>query len=388
MMKKITIQKFRKAFLLTFFLGALLLSCMKENSKTESASPDFVKLHRVIAWLDEQKQQFKHPNNQNALTVLKENLICSQLSIETLNDKEKIIIIPLKKEFNTSNITTQSSLKNLVIIEREGHELIQGNIIEIISKNQRYDDLPTNLISKIYSNRDNELTGIFRILSLTNNFVFEKEYKDGRLFSTKYLSKKNENSQVGKGTTSLNTCIDWYLVETTYYTDGSYFQTATYLFTTCGNECQSTRTMNSTAPFKLNCGGGGGSDEDDSLITSNIDFEEVETDADDGLGGVASSYVPIKWHYRAKVSYYGRSGVVFNVLIDPITADPMVSSFIDSYNRSGARSLTLFGHYNTWTPLTSTSVRINWSCIVHAKYACIDGTLWTRQWNKNRSKVY
>lgn len=247
------------------FLGNL--SCQKQvsNSNLESQQ-DSTTSKKVVAWLDLQKDNIRDSAGKTTVSNLKSNLVFSSLAIEQLNNEERLIIIALKPDFKTLNITSQKTLKSLVVIENLKGEFRLGNIIEVIPQKQILEKLPQNLISKVYNNKRNELNGIVSIMTLTNHFIYELEYKEGKLSATKYMASKKDKDPDENTTGKINSCIAWYLVVTTYYSDGTRSESWTYLYTSCSDDCQTTRTIESSSPFKLKCGGGnGGGDGDNSV---------------------------------------------------------------------------------------------------------------------------
>ena len=100
-------------------------------------------------------------------------------------------------------------------------------------------------------------------------------------------------------------------------------------------------------------------------------------------------YVPITYSYRGRIIRNESDRQILYMEAYPITADPMVSVYIDKYGRSVTRRLTLYNHFTLCTPLTPTSCSISWSCTVHARYSYTDGTPeWTRAWNDSKQKIY
>jgi hypothetical protein len=373
-------QKFRNAFLLITLFGLIILSCKKESPRSEPNLTDSPTLKRVIDWLDIQKQKFKDKADQKTIATIEEDLMGSQLSTEILNDKEKLIIIPLKEEFKTINITNQLSFKSLVIREREDYGFTIGSIIEIIPKKQNYDKVPSNLISKIYNDQNNDLNGIFSALTLTNKSLYEKEFKDGKLASLSYLYKKKKNSRSGRESTSqkINDCIDWYWVT---YVDGVIVNEQ-YVFTTCDGivPCRTYRTFESNTVLRIECGGGGGSND---LMSTEVSSSSTEDDPDDAGTGRAPEI-----YYAHTATLQILNGEVVNVIRYPVTATPMISNYINQHNRNTTRTLTLFGQTGSWIPFSTTSGQINWFCYVFGHYVYSDGGTYSYQWDHTHSRIY
>ncbi|MVT09502.1 hypothetical protein [Chitinophaga tropicalis] len=318
----------------SIFLVLLISSCRKEATKQETNQTNSEKLKEVIAWLDIQDQKFANlPIIRHTISELRENIVGSQLSTEVLNDKQSLIIIPLKSEYKAINFTSDQSFKNLVIIESD-HQLMLSNIIEIIPKDQHYDKVPANLISKIYNNSENELNGTFSFLSLANTLVESREYKNGKLF---FINKPSESKKKSAGSNAR--------IEDDPTTVEGYY----------GEEWDSYSSI---------------SDPDPTF--------------DSDLSG--AYYVPIKYHYNAQVIRVKDTREIINVVVDPITAEPMQATYTDRYGRIVTRYLTLFDHFTSFALLNSITVEINWSCAIYAQYGFIGGP-WSRQWYKNFSAI-
>ncbi|MEJ7823769.1 MAG: hypothetical protein WKF85_15720 [Chitinophagaceae bacterium] len=244
--------------------GISISSCQKEvlDITPQTKTTDSTILKKVLIWLDKKNK----PNARSidsSVGYIKQNLIGNELRIEKFNDKERLIIIPLKDDFKTLNVTTEKTFKNLVIIENEKGEYRRGNIIEIIPKDQKYNKVPENLISKVYNNKSNELNGTFSILTITNKFIYELGYNKNKLTYTKYLSKKPGKSGGRRNDNAGRTnqmCIDWYWVTTYYNADGSTTENWQYLYRTCNeNDCYvepAGRNIDKDKiSYKVNCGG-------------------------------------------------------------------------------------------------------------------------------------
>ncbi len=360
------------------FLGIMsmaIVSCKKDNSELTLNRPDSKEIQKITDWLDIQKRKYGDTSSQKSIELLKNNLLLSKITVVTLNTEENIVVIPISKDFKTINITTQLSFKHLVIIETNDGKIKQGNIIEIIPKQQHFTNSYAQLMADVYNNKDNDLNGVFSFISITNKFITEREYRNGKLYSIRNLAGKNKGVQGQKVTLNTSGCIDWYWQ---YFVDGVLVHEQ-YAYTTCGeiDECQVSRLIDGGTPFKLNCGGGanGGN------VETSFDVNETEA-ADDESDGIAPK---ILYNYHATVTRV--NGEVTSVIVDPITVSNLFSVYVDNYGRSTTRTLTLFGHSNNWTSL-GTSALINWSCFVNGRWLYTDGSpMYSRTWLQSHSAV-
>lgn len=229
-----------KKFLLITITVIIAFSCKKENSKPETGQTNFGLAKKVLDWLDVQKENFKGLKAQEIISDLKENIIFSEITTEIINNKQKIVIVPLKNDFQTSNEVNGHSLKNLVIYEFENMGFTTSNIFESIPEDQSMDKLPDNLISNIINNKKCEVNGIFIVLSITNGFMEEREYKNGNLITTKYLSTSENLQNREKNKNNTEGCMDWYWITSGYDANGEFFYNEQYAFTSCDDQCQTT----------------------------------------------------------------------------------------------------------------------------------------------------
>jgi hypothetical protein len=113
------------------------------------------------------------------------------------------------------------------VLDKNG-EIRQGNVMQYASGITDSDNsLPNNTIAKIYNNQKIEGSGKFTLLSVYDKFEYELTYKAGSLQSAGRMQPKATTS----GRSSI--CLAWYLVTTTFYSDGSQETTETFLGTTC-----------------------------------------------------------------------------------------------------------------------------------------------------------
>lgn len=391
-------------FLLTFTM--IFTSCHKEYLVHEEKSLQADVSEKVNIWLDKQKLSGINAKdsvtnakvngtntkvsgtNKNAnIELLKQNLDFSAAKTEQRDKDFDFLIVPVKEELKTKkNLNKNSTLNVLFVMDKAGN-IKWGNIVYFLpADGKKRDAFSSNTFQNIFNNKPVNDNGMFKFLSISGTWIYQLEYKNGKLYSNGIIKTNEVN-----GTQKTNsTCIDWYLVTTYHYSDGSSYQTSEYVGTTCDG-CDNLN-YESLCPGG---DGGGGSGSNDDLVIADVTYEENEAYRDDEAGsgispspGSTASYMPIKYKYHAQVYYHLRTGYVETVVIDPMTADPMVSPFIDSYQRPGTRSLTLFGHLNAWSKPTPQTARVTWSCLVNGRYVCKDGTVWTHQWSAGATKFW
>jgi hypothetical protein len=369
-------------FAIIFLFTAITFTqCKKESSSTTPGQPaENPTLTRVKTLLDQQMSKFGDSSLARATVMsVKENLIGAEMREEAFGQK-KLIIVPLKNEFKTANLSKQRSFKNLIVTEEEDGSLRTSSLIEIFPKDQQFAKVPAGLISKTYTGEENGLNGIVSLMSVTNHIASEIEYKAGKIASTKYLIKKKGNEKEGEKT---NSCIDWYWE---YWVDGVKVYEE-FAFSTCspgGDECQATRTMDAATPFRVECGGGNGNGQGqpEQEITNQYGFNSDEADPEEGVAAPL-----IHYYHPYTMALLKPSNQIVNVWMYPTTAQPVISSWVDSYGRSIQRTITLYGHAYSYTFLSPTSVMLNWFCYVGGHYVYSDGTTKMRVWTHTYSAV-
>lgn len=234
-------------------------SLLPEAPKVETV--DVSTLNMALEWLSMQKDSLKEEANRQTIDAVKLNLVASQIRKEGLGNGKHLVVIPLKDDFKTKNTTVQKTFKAIVFFENENNTLQSGRIVEIIP-NQKIESLPANLISNVFNKADAEYDGFVSILSITNHFKGEIEYKNKKLSKVKLLKPQSINGLVNKSASANRTekCIDWYWE---YYVGGVLIAES-YAYTTCSGEepCQAYRIIgDGKSNSKIDCSGGGGNDE-------------------------------------------------------------------------------------------------------------------------------
>ncbi|MDI3322528.1 hypothetical protein [Pinibacter soli] len=84
------------------------------------------------------------------------------------------------------------------------------------------------------------------------------------------------------------------------------------------------------------------------------------------------TYPDIRCFFHAEIVKDPHTGLVQNVVIDPITADPMQCTAVDSWGRLSTRKLTLFNHVNYFN-VAGTSVQVFWNCLINKLFLYADG---------------
>jgi hypothetical protein len=145
--------------------------------------------------------------------LLKDNLDISRLRIEQSEEQEKIVIIPVKKEFKTLKNIDKNAILNLVLILDKSGNVRKGNLVLYLPENGQVNNkVPDNTFYNILNTGKPDCNGKFRYLSVTGKRLHELEYQNGHLKSFGNF----KDSSINNGTGRTNSCIDWYWVYTWY----------------------------------------------------------------------------------------------------------------------------------------------------------------------------
>jgi hypothetical protein len=324
-----------------------------------------------MAWLDTVKTGANKIGQIN-IGILKQNLDFSEVSILPKDSRWDLLIIPVRSPMNgTLKLDKTVTLHLLLVMDKAG-KIKSGNIIGFSPSDKGKNAAVSPVVlQSFYSNKPVTEDGMYIVFGVAGRKLFQLTYKNKKLTSVGVLqSDKKDKSKVVDG------CTDWYLVTTYYYADGSSDSTSEYVGTTC-NDAED-----------LPSDGGGGGDTNTTEVTDDVTYSDVDQEYSSGDYSATDGYISISYSYHAQIFRDADTREIYSALMYPVTADPMVSWYVDQYGRTVNRVLTLWGQYNSYTILSATSVLLNWSCTVTARYAYSDGSpAWTRNWPKSYSAV-
>jgi hypothetical protein len=364
--------KFSKVAFYAIILNFLLSACKKNEPKTSDTLDEF---ELVISFL-RQNQATVSNYQAKKIDTLIQNIIAENVRVITIGETD-LILCDLKTYKNAPKSEFTDTYYKMSFPMKDG-KITAGLIYTIhtsFSKERIERDFENILMVK-----SNEFTGEIVTNSINDRFIQASSMKQGRLEKTYDLQTQFPNENIQANTTmSSNDCTTYYLVTTTYYPDGHVERNWEYLYTICGSCNIEGQPVSYLVPdCDPNSGGGGGSS--NTVETENISETESEEDETSN----ASPRVNYKYH----ATVVRVNGEVTNVIVDPTTVSNPVSWYTDNYGRNTTRTITLFGHSNSWTSLGTTAL-INWSCLVHGKWVYADNSpVYTRQWSNRRSSIY
>jgi hypothetical protein len=357
-------------------------------------------VQKINTWLESHKSA-NSPNKSENLMLMESNLDFPSASIESRNENDDLITIPVKDELLTRKGLDKNYLVNLLVVRSKSGRIRWGTVVCFLSADgKKPAALKKNTFQNIFNSKPVEQDGKYKFLSLTGRLMYVLEYKNHKLFSHGSLQTKSGNTQAGSPALKVNSdCTDWYLVTTYYYSDGSTEETWDYIGTTC-NGCDDGMYMG-FCPDGGGGGGGGGSSDDpvDQTYTTSVSdssTEENYTDDDNGymddgtsLSGPSSpSYQLIAYTHYAEETRDGNTGMIEYVTMYNTTASPMSALYYDVNRVAVTRTLTLLGHFNTYSITGGGfAVSLSWSCDVNGRYIYSDGRVSTQQWHHSHTII-
>jgi hypothetical protein len=316
----------------SILLAASLLftSCQKGIDQvpvnTAAEISNLAVITKINSWLEKKKVDADDDGDMK-IEALKANLDFSTLHLEKYKQNDRLVIVLLKNGFKSANNEDKNPVNYLVAILPEKEDITKGNIIQYLSATSKK-QVPHNTFSKIFNFEDHDCNGQFTVLSVTDDFRYELKFENNKLKSVAERRSKTESEEL-----KTNNCIDWYLVTTYYYADGSSESTWHYISTTCN--CEQTKIAISSHSYRLNCSGGGG----DGVIEYEEEYIRIAeckkviyhfTLADGGGYCTTDQILYAKFHKihtekdRITACYFVTSDVINNSL----GATPGISSYI------------------------------------------------------------
>ncbi len=228
-------KKHSYLFLLLAGFFVLVTSCTRND--LEHSPPETPVIKVANEWLTSRVKEGETVRNER-VELLRQSILPAQASTETLEDGEKLIIVPIAAGFKMNTNRDKNADHYLLLFENKNQEVYKGNIVQFIPLNGQQRSLPKNTLSRLWNCEDVNANGSFTILTIFDKHLYEVDFENGK--KTRYAEmtteKKGGNSLVlHDRSTSENDpdCIDYYLETTTTYTDGTKEVTTQYVGTTC-----------------------------------------------------------------------------------------------------------------------------------------------------------
>jgi len=223
--------------------------------------------------LDDQKPKNK-PNKLANVELLKGNLDFAKSHIEKLLGGDKIVVIPIKTEFNSAKNIDGNVVPNFIAIFDSVGNIKKGNIVFYLPSDN-VSPLTEKSFAAIFSSKAPTCNGLFKFLSVSGTFQFQMNFKASKLQSIGSVKTKSNSTQKE----TAETCTDWYLVTTYYYSDGTTQTSEQYLTTTCSS-CDDPME----ASLSPDGGGGGSGSRDEQSVYDQIVANLTVESASDLMG--------------------------------------------------------------------------------------------------------
>jgi hypothetical protein len=220
---------------------------------------------------------FQEPNLSKPESIYKADVLdFLERASTNLNDETLPKVDELKSSLDFKHVKTIKSHfgQEILVVPISSLQKIQGKYVqavfyrnsnakidfgEIISIDPTIENFSSTegLIEDAISNKSLTYTGKFSVFSVYQDLKFFNSYENGKITVN---GKVRAAEAKAKGSGRENSCTDWYLVTTYYYSDGSTSQTSEFVGRSC-DDC----TENTTRGSAINCGGGPGGDGGGSL---------------------------------------------------------------------------------------------------------------------------
>jgi hypothetical protein len=269
-------RKVISGILPVFMASIVLVACKKETSQTPNNPPVSKYQKPVEDWLLSKKVGLKPAKSEN-LDLLKENLAFENARVEKFGNLGFMLVVPVKAAVKEKKNLDKSSALDLIIFLDKAEKIISGNLslftpasnqgVTAFSKDAYY-----NILRQGKFNQD----GVFNIMRITGELVNRIEFKDHKLYSfanVQSTDSTTRNQRMGEAV-----CIDWYLITTYHYPDGSTYTEREYVGRTCS--CNGGDYMSFCEP------GEGG--ENPPNITEEEDRTDIQGDDAEVMGSIGS----------------------------------------------------------------------------------------------------
>ncbi|MET0393423.1 MAG: hypothetical protein ABW019_09795 [Chitinophagaceae bacterium] len=215
----------------------LFITCRKETSggKQDLNSVQSEMVAKAGDWLNARLSATSQQRNAR-IGQLKNSLDFSRLRVEELNKGERFMIIPVDKTFEVGYNQDKSPVTNLLLIVDKTGRVRKGEIVQYIADDPSAGrSVPAGTFHALFNSKPVTANGRFVFLSLFDRHLYEVGYKDGALNAFTVMQPKDKP---GAASREGELCIDWYLITTIYYTDGTHETSEEYVGTTSYGSCQ------------------------------------------------------------------------------------------------------------------------------------------------------
>ena len=265
-------------FIKVILIIGIIISCKKTDTLSVSNNDNFSKpnLESISKFLDLKSGSLKDQKKKN-IELLKKSLEFERFEFVIIDEKKSMIIVPLSKGYSVKMNVAEFITPVLILTLDKGNNIQSGNILLIKPANSRNENIEISEIADYFKTGVSKYNGEFHFLSLAGKRLYQMKYKDNKLQSYGIVKQKaigeNKLNSTIKREANSSSCIDWYIVTTYYWNDGSTYTTEEFIGTTC-DACVD-NSLESICPDTGGGGGGGSGDADDCFQNALNDFENV-----------------------------------------------------------------------------------------------------------------
>lgn len=171
---------------------------------------------KLTTWIEKQKKPGRTFRNKK-IQELKDNLELSKARTESLNSRDRVMLVPIRSNYRPGTKDDDKSRHVLLVFIDKAGKITRGNVVQIQdSASGLQAATPAALISDHFNSR--KIYGKVRLafLDAAGWMQYETAYEQGRLVSMGAVSWK----PVTDGSARI-TCYRYTLTTTFYYSDGS-----------------------------------------------------------------------------------------------------------------------------------------------------------------------
>ena len=232
-------MKFKSLIVITLCLFSLFVSCKKDISPNHqtTGTEQFIEREstiiadNILEWLSSQENSTDSARI-GIINSLYSNMLLSNMYVEEFREEENFIIVPLDPTYFSKNLDTSTvlPLQYLLLVEDSTGMIRRGDLVFFYPNGSQISELPQNSFSDFFNHQKFPVDGTFTLLNLSDIKQYEMDFEN-ELPTQHRLWEPRAPLEIPEG----SFCIDWYLVTTTYWSDGTYDVDESYLYTTCGH---------------------------------------------------------------------------------------------------------------------------------------------------------
>ncbi|MEO7444167.1 MAG: hypothetical protein ABIT96_00405 [Ferruginibacter sp.] len=205
---------------------------------------DTLQAHALMAedidsWLVNKKIEIGEEGN-NTIDKIREGMRLAERYTEPFRE-ETFVIVPITYSSQLSTHIRQdlnTPFQYLLIVENEDGGIRKGDLVMFYPADAAVTELPDSSFTKFFTTQQVEVEGTFSVISLSDIQQFEMDIVDNRMTTFRLWESRLQpvpNYVPLPGGEGEPYCVDWYLVTTNYYSDGTTEVFYDFLFSQCYN---------------------------------------------------------------------------------------------------------------------------------------------------------